>query len=67
MGDDTAANPKRRAEEAWLDVTGDGGVLKRILESGEGVGGPFSGSMVTVHYVGTLTETGAKFDRWVLP
>jgi len=43
------------------DVTGDGGVLKKILVSGEGTATPKKGAEVSVHYVGTLTD-GSKFD-----
>jgi len=43
------------------DITGDGGVLKKILVEGTGDLKPTKGSDVTVHYVGTLTD-GTKFD-----
>lgn len=51
-------------EAEWIDIgglTGDGGILKKILVEGKG---PFAtvGEKVKVHYVGTLKDTGEKFD-----
>jgi len=40
----------------------DGGVMKEILKAGEEDEGPYQGSRVFVHYVGTLAEDGSKFD-----
>lgn len=39
----------------------DGGVLKQIIREGEGEEVPPSGSMVKVHYTGTLLD-GTQFD-----
>eukprot|EP00296_Roombia_truncata_P000085 JP435744.1.p1 GENE.JP435744.1~~JP435744.1.p1 ORF type:complete len:485 (+),score=111.09 JP435744.1:3-1457(+) len=44
-----------------VDVTGDGGVLKKIIREGSGEC-PFPMSEVEVHYVGTLESDGSKFD-----
>ncbi|MPC58122.1 Peptidyl-prolyl cis-trans isomerase FKBP4 [Portunus trituberculatus] len=51
-------------EQAAVDITPnkDGGVLKQVLQSGEGEEGPLHGDKVYVHYVGTLLEDGSKFD-----
>uniref|UniRef100_A0A0P4WFD0 peptidylprolyl isomerase n=1 Tax=Scylla olivacea TaxID=85551 RepID=A0A0P4WFD0_SCYOL len=51
-------------EQAAVDITPnkDGGVLKEVLQSGEGEEGPLHGDKVYVHYVGTLLEDGSKFD-----
>lgn len=51
-------------EQAAVDITPnkDGGVLKEVLQSGEGEEGPLRGDKVYVHYVGTLLEDGSKFD-----
>lgn len=41
----------------------DGGLLKTILKEGQNPNErPSSGDTVTVHYVGTLKDTGEKFD-----
>lgn len=46
-----------------IDVSGDGGCLKRILTPGDpSAGSPPAGSRVKVHYVGTLAADGSKFD-----
>jgi len=44
----------------WIDVSGDGGVLKKVLKEGSGEV-PFNGAEVKAHYTGTL-EDGTKFD-----
>lgn len=44
-----------------LDLAGDGGVTKLTLQAGAGPNPP-KGSVVTVHYDGTLASTGDKFD-----
>ncbi|CAN0042842.1 unnamed protein product [Ectocarpus sp. 6 AP-2014] len=49
-------------ETAWLDLSGDGGVLKKILETGDDErGNPPPEYEVSAHYTGTL-ESGEKFD-----
>jgi len=45
-----------------MDLSGDGGLCKQLLRAGDEEGGsPESGSLVQVHYVGTLMD-GTKFD-----
>ena len=47
----------------WVEVPGtDGGLLKKILREGTGEDRPQPGNDVSVHYVGTLTSSGEKFD-----
>ena len=44
-----------------VDIVGDGGVLKRVLQAGSG-DSPVKGTTVEVHYDGSLLATGARFD-----
>lgn len=44
----------------FVDISGDGGLLKKIMKEGEG-GNPQSGDEVVAHYTGTL-EDGTQFD-----
>lgn len=44
-----------------ISKEGDRGVLKRIIQEGEGSDTPNPGCQVTVHYTGTLLD-GSKFD-----
>ena len=48
-----------------MDLTGDGGVLKEILQEGEGDALPQKSDDVNVHYTGTLEKDGSKFDSSV--
>jgi len=49
--------------EAWLDLTGDGGVLKSILTPGDSsCGPPPVASTIRVHYIGRFTD-GTEFDN----
>ncbi|CAM9250036.1 unnamed protein product [Choristocarpus tenellus] len=49
-------------DEGWEDLSGDGGVKKKILEAGDETGGsPPPGYEVSAHYTGTLLS-GEKFD-----
>merc|ERR550532_2375308 len=41
------------------------GVTKEVIRKGDGMHFPQVGDMVTMHYTGTLTATGAKFDSSV--
>ncbi|KAM3570425.1 hypothetical protein VYU27_007503 [Nannochloropsis oceanica] len=45
----------------WIDVSGDGGLLKKILKEGEGESPP-QGNEVVAHYTGTLESDGSEFD-----
>ena len=46
-----------------VDISGDGGLCKRILTAGdESAGTPPDGSRVHVHYTGTLLSDGSKFE-----
>ena len=47
-------------EDGFIDITGDGGILKKILEEGSGES-PNTGDEVSAHYTGTLLD-GTKFD-----
>ncbi|MEW5304229.1 MAG: hypothetical protein WDW36_006854 [Sanguina aurantia] len=44
-----------------IQITPDGGLIKRIITKGRGWEKPEKGDKVSVHYVGTL-EDGTKFD-----
>lgn len=44
-----------------IDLSGDGGVLKKILQEGTSEDQPTPGCKVSLHYTGTL-ENGTKFD-----
>lgn len=44
-----------------IDLTGDGGVLKKIFAEGTSEEKPTSGCKVALHYTGTLVD-GTKFD-----
>ncbi|CAE7362157.1 cyp41 [Symbiodinium microadriaticum] len=46
--------------EGFVDISGDGGVLKKILQEGTG-DCPNEGDEVVAHYTGTLDD-GSKFD-----
>lgn len=45
----------------WVDISGDGGVLKQIIKTGKQGKSVPANCKVNVHYVGTL-EDGSKFD-----
>ena len=49
------------ADDSIIDVSGDGGVIKKILAEGSGPT-PNKGDEVKAHYVGTLESDGSKFD-----
>ncbi|XP_053673079.1 FK506-binding protein 59 [Anopheles nili] len=48
--------------EEYLNLSGDAGVQKRILQEGTGDETPSKGCSVSLHYTGTLDEDGKKFD-----
>lgn len=50
-----------RAADGWIDLCGDGSLLKKIIEEGEGEATPSEGQGVKCHYIGTLLD-GTKFD-----
>lgn len=52
---------KTEVPEGWIDVSGDGGLLKKVLEEGAGDSPP-KGDEVSAHYTGTLCSDGSKFD-----
>merc|ERR1719158_529987 len=41
------------------------GVEKQVIKAGDGVNFPKNGDKLTMHYTGTLTEGGKKFDSSV--
>lgn len=47
---------------AFVDLSGDGGVQKQILQEGTGAETPSSGCTVSLHYTGTLDSDGKQFD-----
>lgn len=47
--------------DGTVNVTTDGGVVKKIITKGSGWEKPKKGAEIFVHYVGTL-EDGTKFD-----
>lgn len=51
----------KSVDENQIDLSGDGGVLKRILQEGTSDDEPTSGCKVSLHYTGTLLD-GTKFD-----
>ena len=44
-----------------VDITGDGGIIKRVYREGEGDETPSTNDKVEAHYTGTL-ENGETFD-----
>lgn len=48
-----------------IDLSGDGGVLKRLTKEGTGVATPADGCTVSCHYTGTLVADGTQFDSSV--
>jgi len=52
--------PTNAGNDEWIDLSGDGGILKKIDEHGEGETAP-DGYEIQAHYTGTL-EDGRKFD-----
>lgn len=45
----------------YVDISGDGGLLKKVLFEGDGGLYPQPGDEVEAHYTGTLTD-GTVFD-----
>ena len=47
-----------------IDIMGDGSIMKTVVKAApaENTASPQDGHKVKVHYVGTLTADGAKFD-----
>lgn len=50
-----------QVDENQIDLSGDGGVLKKILQESTSDEEPFTGCKVSLHYTGTLLD-GTKFD-----
>mmetsp|Transcript_6045 Transcript_6045/g.9002 ORF Transcript_6045/g.9002 Transcript_6045/m.9002 type:complete len:292 (+) Transcript_6045:3-878(+) len=50
------------ADNEFIVVPGHPGLMKKILREGSDDGTPAQGDMVSVHYSGTLTQDGSKFD-----
>jgi len=48
-------------EKMEIDISGDGGVTKVVLQEGEG-DYPQAGDEIKAHYVGTLASDGSEFD-----
>lgn len=46
----------------FIDLSGDSGVQKKILQEGTGTETPSSGCTVSLHYTGTLDSDGKQFD-----
>ncbi|EAT37524.1 AAEL010491-PB [Aedes aegypti] len=47
---------------SFVDLSGDGGVQKQILQEGTGDETPSNGCTVSLHYTGTLDSDGKQFD-----
>ena len=52
--------PTSTIPDGFIDISGDGGLLKKILQEGSG-DYPSAGDEVKAHYTGTLLD-GTKFD-----
>lgn len=52
---------KKDDDTTRVDLSGDGGVLKELLQEGTSDDVPTSGCKVSLHYTGTLLD-GTKFD-----
>lgn len=61
IADDISQSILSQDSELTIDVSGDGGVTKVVKQQGSG-NIPLPGSVVEVHYVGTLRQNGLKFD-----
>jgi len=49
--------------DEWIDISGDGGVMKKVTAAApEDATSPEPGSEVSAHYTGTLEADGSKFD-----
>lgn len=51
----------KQVDENQIDLSEDGGVLKKILQEGTSDEQPSNGCKVSLHYTGTLLD-GTKFD-----
>ena len=52
----------QRDADGFVDLTADGGLKKKVITEGSGEVCPGSGVSVQVHYTGTLSSDGKKFD-----
>lgn len=57
-------NQEKQIDADQIDLSGDGGVLKKILREGTSDEQPTAGCNVILHYTGTLLD-GTKFDSSV--
>eukprot|EP01024_Parvocaulis_polyphysoides_P007406 TRINITY_DN12201_c0_g1_i4.p1 TRINITY_DN12201_c0_g1~~TRINITY_DN12201_c0_g1_i4.p1 ORF type:complete len:537 (-),score=109.79 TRINITY_DN12201_c0_g1_i4:556-2166(-) len=65
MEDDEEMNSEPDKVGKEVQITDDGGIVKKILQIGSGWEKPNEGDEVKVHYVGTLKEDGSQFDSSV--
>lgn len=65
LGGDGENSPQPEGE--WLDISGDGGLRKKILvpAPSDAKGPPPKGYEVSAHYTGRLQSDGSKFDSSV--
>lgn len=59
-----AETQEKQVDADQIDLSGDGGVLKKILKEGKSDEQPTAGCKVVLHYTGTLLD-GTKFDSSV--
>lgn len=59
---DTQHAAAEQDADGFVDITSDGGLKKKVLTEGSGNVCPRSGVTVKVHYTGTLSADGDKFD-----
>jgi peptidylprolyl isomerase len=67
MVDSNTDNAEPTPENDWIDISGDGGLRKKILMAApdDAEGPPPNGYEVSAHYTGRLQSDGSKFDSSV--